>query len=257
MILFIVMLNLGWQPKVFGQSNMGIGTVTPDNSSILDINSNSQGVLVPRLNSIQRTNIPNPADGLLVYDTDAGCFFFYQTASSSWLSLCNTGGPIGATGPTGAVGPTEPSGGPQGPTGPAGVSTIETYSTTGTGELTASSTFITAPGLSLDITLTDSATLTIFTNGIIDQSSISTYYIRSEVQIFINNSPVPTALQTKKIETMSSDSPNIYNWSIATPLSLPQGNYVIDVRVRKPDGCSFKFGSNTASSSSLIIQVTY
>ncbi len=39
---------------------MGIGTNTPDASSVLDISANDKGVLVPRLTTQQRQNIPNP-----------------------------------------------------------------------------------------------------------------------------------------------------------------------------------------------------
>ncbi len=42
------------------QNNMGIGTNTPDASSVLDISANDKGVLVPRLTTQQRQNIPNP-----------------------------------------------------------------------------------------------------------------------------------------------------------------------------------------------------
>ncbi|MFN0201384.1 MAG: hypothetical protein ACKVTZ_07680, partial [Bacteroidia bacterium] len=54
---------------VFAQ-NVGIGTNTPDVSSILDIVSTQRGVLVPRMTSTERTNIVNPANGLLVFDTN-------------------------------------------------------------------------------------------------------------------------------------------------------------------------------------------
>lgn len=138
-----------------GQNNVGIGTLNPNPSAILDIQSNSKGVLIPRMDSTQRRIISNPANGLLVYDSDYGCFYFYQ--NSAWKSLCdNTPGPMGATGNrgptgvtgnigptgvmgnTGATGATGPSGGPVGPTGPSGVSlqgtipTMVVYDTSGT-----------------------------------------------------------------------------------------------------------------------------
>ena len=42
----------------------------PDASSILDINSNTMGLLIPRMTSIQKEAITDIADGLIVYDTD-------------------------------------------------------------------------------------------------------------------------------------------------------------------------------------------
>ncbi|MBK8496698.1 MAG: hypothetical protein IPL50_18200 [Chitinophagaceae bacterium] len=49
--------------------NVGIGTNTPDNSAILDIKSNTKGLLIPRMNSAAVEAIVNPAKGLLVLDT--------------------------------------------------------------------------------------------------------------------------------------------------------------------------------------------
>lgn len=83
------------------QNNIGIGTQNPDASAILDIVSNSKGVLVPRVSSIERQSIANATNGLLVYDTDDNCFYFFKI--NTWQSLCNAGG-NGATGATGATG---------------------------------------------------------------------------------------------------------------------------------------------------------
>ena len=110
-------------------NNVGVGTTTPDPTAILDVESNDKGMLVPRLNTLQRTGIVNPAEGLLVYDTDVDCFFYFSAASSSWENLCSgTGGVTGPTGPQGLQGIPGPPGqngvagpaGPQGPTGLAG-----------------------------------------------------------------------------------------------------------------------------------------
>ena len=65
--------------------NIGIGTTTPDASAKLDITSTSSGLLVPRMSSLQRTNIATPAQDLLVYDTDTNTFWFYN--ASAWTNL--------------------------------------------------------------------------------------------------------------------------------------------------------------------------
>ena len=148
---------------VLGQGNVGIGTNTPDPSSILEMNSNNQGVLVPRLTTVQRLAVSNPANGLLVYDTDISCFFFYSAVLPGWENLCSAGpsgincwdlngnatndpgedvngdglfnsqdcqgppGPVGLTGPAGTQGVPGPTG-PQGPiglTGPAGADGLQ------------------------------------------------------------------------------------------------------------------------------------
>lgn len=75
----------------FGQGNVGIGTNTPDASAVLEMNFNTQGVLVPRLTTAQRLTVLNPANGLLVFDTDVSCFFFYSSGLPGWENLCSAG----------------------------------------------------------------------------------------------------------------------------------------------------------------------
>lgn len=241
----------------FGQGNVGIGTITPDNSSLLDLSSNNKGLLVPRLTTQQRTNISNPANGLLVYDIDEDCFFFFQSSSSSWQSLCNTTGLQGVTGPTGATGATGASGGPIGPTGPTGSINIESYRVIGTGELTATSSFQVAPSLSITFTLTDSATIDISTFGAISQTTGNYNYVDSEIQLFLNNTSIPSAVQKNGTVVYNGAIAFRSHWSITTFLMLPQGTYTIDVRGRRLSGNSFTFGSNSNSSSALIVQVFY
>ncbi len=107
------------------QNNVGIGTATPDASAILELQSAQKGFLVPRVNAAQRLAIANPADALLVFDTDSGCFFYYN--NFAWVSLCEISGPAGADGATGPVGATGPAGvnGPTGPTGDTGPQGIQ------------------------------------------------------------------------------------------------------------------------------------
>ncbi|WP_435356786.1 hypothetical protein [Emticicia sp. SJ17W-69] len=69
-----------------GTENVGIGTTKPDISAILDLTSNSKGLLIPRMTLAQRGNIKSPANGLMVYQTDffSGFYFFDGT---SWKGL--------------------------------------------------------------------------------------------------------------------------------------------------------------------------
>ena len=66
------------------EAQVGIGTTSPDASSMLEITSTSKGVLIPRMTSVQRTAISSPATGLLVFDTTTQSFWFY---TSSWEEL--------------------------------------------------------------------------------------------------------------------------------------------------------------------------
>ena len=52
-------------------AQVGIGTTSPDASSALDVFATDKGVLIPRLTAAQRNAIPNPANGLIVYNTDS------------------------------------------------------------------------------------------------------------------------------------------------------------------------------------------
>jgi hypothetical protein len=55
----------------YGQkNNVGIGTSVPDQSALLDLSSNSKGLLIPRMSLSQRSSIQNPANGLLIYQSD-------------------------------------------------------------------------------------------------------------------------------------------------------------------------------------------
>ena len=51
-----------------GLAQVGIGINTPQESALLDITSTSKGLLPPRMTTSQKTNIVNPAYGLIVYD---------------------------------------------------------------------------------------------------------------------------------------------------------------------------------------------
>lgn len=51
-------------------AQVGIGTATPAGSAVLDLSSTQKGFLPPRMNSVQRDAIPNPQNGLVIYNTE-------------------------------------------------------------------------------------------------------------------------------------------------------------------------------------------
>jgi len=53
---------------------------TPSKSAIVDIVSTTQGILIPRMTTAQRTAISGPATGLIVFDTDLGALCYYNGA---------------------------------------------------------------------------------------------------------------------------------------------------------------------------------
>lgn len=81
LLMFFLLLSLT------GNAQIGIGTITPNASSVLDITSTTKGMLTPRMTTAQRTAITTPADGLMVYDTDLKVFYYYSTGSTAWVPI--------------------------------------------------------------------------------------------------------------------------------------------------------------------------
>ena len=61
-------------------AQVGIGTNAPDASAMLDVTTTTKGILFPRMTSAQRQNIPGPAVGLYVFDTDTKSLWYYDGA---------------------------------------------------------------------------------------------------------------------------------------------------------------------------------
>ena len=62
-ILFLICCQLSF-------AQVGIGTTDPDPSAALDVSSTSGGLLLPRMNLVERNAITSPATGLLIYLID-------------------------------------------------------------------------------------------------------------------------------------------------------------------------------------------
>lgn len=58
-----------------------IDSTLPHPTAMLDIKSNSKGVLIPRLTSEQIKDINNPARGLLIFQTDGEAGFYYNAGT--------------------------------------------------------------------------------------------------------------------------------------------------------------------------------
>ena len=91
-IVFFILISV----QLFAQT--GIGTTTPEASAKLDISSTNKGFLPPRvtLTSItDNTTIPNPATGLLVYNTGNNVGLvagYYYWNGSSWATIATATG---------------------------------------------------------------------------------------------------------------------------------------------------------------------
>lgn len=79
-------------------SQVGIGTTTPNASSLLDVTDTTKGILIPRMTLLQRNAIALPATGLIIYQTNNSPGFYYfngtiwvSMSSASWSTTGNAG----------------------------------------------------------------------------------------------------------------------------------------------------------------------
>lgn len=72
-----------------GYAQTGIGTSTPHASAKLEVASTTMGFLPPRMTSVQRLAISNPAQGLMVYQTDGTSGLYYRGATD-WIYIINS-----------------------------------------------------------------------------------------------------------------------------------------------------------------------
>ena len=79
----------GNNQNLYQNAQVGIGLNTTINPNAqLQIVSDSKGLLIPNLTTSQRNNIVNPANSLLIWNTDDECFNFYKNALVGWKQLC-------------------------------------------------------------------------------------------------------------------------------------------------------------------------
>jgi hypothetical protein len=84
--IFIGLLFLSYMAS----AQTGIGTNTPNPSAKLEVSATDKGFLLPRMTAAQRAAIITPANGLLVYQTDATTGFYVNTGSAatpSWTRV--------------------------------------------------------------------------------------------------------------------------------------------------------------------------
>ncbi|MEX0810811.1 MAG: hypothetical protein WD048_01260 [Chitinophagales bacterium] len=85
-LLFLFTLLLS--PELFSQinrGNVGIGTLTPDSSAILDLESTEKGFLQPRMSTAERDLINDPATGLAIFNVDDSTHQYYN--GTCWINV--------------------------------------------------------------------------------------------------------------------------------------------------------------------------
>jgi len=60
----------------------------PDAKAMLDISSNTKGILIPRMNQAERDAIASPPSGLLIFNTASNSFQYY--GGSVWVNITNS-----------------------------------------------------------------------------------------------------------------------------------------------------------------------
>ena len=86
LIAFFVAANAHAQNIFPSTGSVGIGTTTPNASSLLEIKSTTRGMLIPRMTVLQRNAIVSPATGLLIYQTNSAPGFYYYTGTA-WKAI--------------------------------------------------------------------------------------------------------------------------------------------------------------------------
>jgi hypothetical protein len=75
-------------------AEVGIGTVSPNTSAKLDVESTTQGFLPPRMTTVQRNAIASPAAGLTIYNTTVNCLQWWN--GTIWYDGCGNNTPSAA-----------------------------------------------------------------------------------------------------------------------------------------------------------------
>ncbi len=83
-LLFLLLISPGIQAQI------GIGANPPDPSAMLHVQDTAKGMLIPRMTAAQKTAINNPAEGLMIYQTNESKGFWYFT-SGNWAAVSNSG----------------------------------------------------------------------------------------------------------------------------------------------------------------------
>ncbi len=84
-ILLALLINFGM--NTIAQVAINNDGTTPDASAMLEVKSTTKGFLLPRMNTYQIRTIDEPADGLMVYNTDSSDFYGFN--GLKWISMWN------------------------------------------------------------------------------------------------------------------------------------------------------------------------
>jgi len=82
-----------WASRIYMDGAVGIGTPSPAATALLDLTSTTKGFLPPRMTTVQRDAIASPATGLMIFNTTAAQYQFWN--GTAWSGLGSGGVPTG------------------------------------------------------------------------------------------------------------------------------------------------------------------
>lgn len=86
--IFTILIGLQTHAQVQRMNRAKIGGSTPiENSSILELESSTQGILIPRMTSLERENILSPANSLIIFNTTNNNLEIYKSACACWVTV--------------------------------------------------------------------------------------------------------------------------------------------------------------------------
>ena len=92
MFLFFALISSSL--LVAAQMKIGDNPSTISAGSILELESTSKALTLPRMTTVQMQAIPNPLKGMIIFNTDSNCIYLYKN-NNLWASI-NTGSSSGS-----------------------------------------------------------------------------------------------------------------------------------------------------------------
>jgi N-acetylneuraminic acid mutarotase len=84
---YFIVFSFSFFTLTLASQSVGIGTATPDSSAILDLSSTNKGFLMPRMTTALRDAIPDPVQGLKIFNTDDRCEDTWD--GTKWSKNCD------------------------------------------------------------------------------------------------------------------------------------------------------------------------
>ena len=206
-LTILLIAVLGSITSVIAQNNTGIGTSTPEQSAILDASSLDKGFLMPRMTGAQIAAIVNPVAGLVVYNTDANHFTYYN--GNTWknfslLSVVTKMINVGLVSPTPVP--------------------------------TSTSDYVEVGGLNQTLVLDESSKVVVNTN-VIAKSANTTSNASSTIAVFVDGQIVNSSMRNVDAIVVNGISVSS-SVQMVSLIDLPVGSHSISIRVKYRSGDS-------------------